>query len=77
MYHRLKCVSGTNLCESEMCYLCVKIVHRAKCNIISAQSTGVYVVRNPVVEKYVNVVVVEHGIGSRDSTCNDVGHTLT
>lgn len=45
MYHRLKYVSGTNLCESEMCYLCVKVVHRAKFNIITAQSTGVYVVR--------------------------------
>lgn len=56
MYHRLKCVSGTNLCESEMCYLCVKVVHRAKFNIITAQSTGVYVVRNPVMEQCVNVV---------------------
>lgn len=57
MYHRLKCVSGTNLCESEMCYLCVKVIHRAKCNI-TAQPTVVYVVRNPVVEQCVNVIGV-------------------
>lgn len=40
----IRCVSGTDLCESEMCYLCVEDVHRAGCNIIFAQSTGVYVV---------------------------------
>lgn len=46
VYHRLKCVSGTDLSESEMCCLCVECVHRTRCNI--AWSTGVYFMRGPV-----------------------------
>lgn len=47
----LKCISGTDLCESEMGCLCMEDVHRARCNnnIVTAQSTGVYAMRNPVV----------------------------
>lgn len=56
VYHWLKCVSGTDLCESEMCNLCVEDVHRARCNIITAQSTGVCVMRNPVMGLCVNMV---------------------
>lgn len=77
VYHWLNCVSGTDLCESEMCYVRVEYVHRARCNITTAQSTGVYVTRNPVVGLCVNVVC--GGVENREqqSTCSETGgHTL-
>ena len=50
-------VSGTDLCESEMGCLCMEDVHRARCNnIVTAQSTGVYAMRNPVVGLCVNML---------------------
>ena len=57
VYHGLKYVSGTDLCEREMGCLCMEDVHRARCNnIVTAQSTGVYAMRNPVVGLCVNML---------------------
>lgn len=45
VYDRLKCVLGTDLCESGRCYLCVEDVHRARYNITAVNQC---VIRNIV-----------------------------